>query len=124
MEISEKQASGIESKSISPDETELLNYTRQSPSAPFLRSREFQAHHLRVDIAAMPIPIHKVKPAVLHARGSQCRSCGKMNHFPRCCRSKPIRPLFAESSSPVHARFATLPTLNNTLPLMMSIFSQ
>jgi hypothetical protein len=22
-----------------------------------------------------------------------------MNHFPRCCRSKPIRPLFAESSS-------------------------
>jgi hypothetical protein len=30
MEISEKQASGIESKSISPDETELLNYTRIS----------------------------------------------------------------------------------------------
>jgi hypothetical protein len=60
MEISEKQASGIESKSISPDETELLNYTRQSPSAPFPRSREFQAHPLRVDIMAMPIPIHKV----------------------------------------------------------------
>jgi hypothetical protein len=23
-----------------------------------------------------------------------------MNHFARCCRSKPIRPPFAESSSP------------------------
>jgi hypothetical protein len=74
MEISEKQASGIESKSISPDETELLNYNRQSPSAPFPRSREFQAHPLRVDIVAMPIPINKVKPAVLRAVPSVVRA--------------------------------------------------
>ena len=34
------------------------------------------------------------------ARLPLCRSCGKMNHFARCCRSKPIRPSFAESSPP------------------------
>jgi hypothetical protein len=55
MEISEKQASDIESKSISPDETELLNYTRmsqccqsrQSPSGPFRLCNNLLTWHER-----------------------------------------------------------------------------
>jgi hypothetical protein len=107
MEISEKQASGIESQSISPDETELLNYTRMSqrsqsrpsPSAHFPRSREFPSPSSTCGHGGYAYP-HSQGQANCPARGSQCRSCGKMNHFARCCRSKPIRPPFAESSSP------------------------
>ncbi|CAB3985054.1 uncharacterized protein LOC110987377 [Paramuricea clavata] len=108
MEISEKQASqsGIESQSISPDETELLNYTRlsqrsqsrQSPSPPFPRSREFPSPSCTCGHCGYAYP-HPQGQVSCPARGSQCRSCGKMKHFARCCRSKPIRPTFAESSS-------------------------
>ena len=108
MEISEKQASGIEYKSIYPDEPELLNYTRMSqrsqsrhsPSAPFSRSRgELPNPSSTCGHCGYAYP-HPQGQASCPARGSQCRSCGKMNHFARCCRFKPIRPPFAESSSP------------------------
>ena len=74
MEIAEKQASGIESQSTFPDEPELLNYAYAYP--------------------------HPQGPAGCPAYGSWCHSCGKMNHFARCCRSKPIRPPFADNRSP------------------------
>ncbi len=107
MEISEKQASGIESKSIYPDEPELLNYTRMSqrsqsrhsPSAPFPRSRELPNPFSTCGHCGYAYP-HPQGQASCPARGSQCRSCGKMNHFARCCRSKPVRPPFAARSSP------------------------
>jgi hypothetical protein len=73
--------------------------SRQSPSAPFPRSREFPSPSSTCVHCGYAYP-HPQDQASCPARGSQCRSCGKMNHFACCCRSKPIRLPFAESSSP------------------------
>ena len=107
MEIAEKQASGIESQSTFANEPELLNYTRtfqcsqfrQSPSVSPPRSREFPAPSSTCGHCSYAYP-RPQGPAGCPAHGSQCHSCGKMNHFARCCRSKPIRPPFADNCSP------------------------
>ena len=75
---------------------------------------------------------HPQGQASCPARGSQCRSCWKINHFARYCRSKSIGPSFAESSPPALNRVFNDPLLtpyhvnplhlNNTLSLRMSIF--
>ena len=122
MEISEKQASGIESQSTSPTDPELLNYTctsqrpqfRQSPSVPSPRSRESFGPSSTCGHCGYAYP-HPQGQASCPAQGSQCHSCGKMNHFARCCRSKPIRPPFADNRSPRPAS-RLLPPPPNSFP--------
>jgi hypothetical protein len=86
----------------------------------------------------MPIPIHKVKPAVLRAAPSVVRAENvpvvvdlNLSDHRLLKVAPPVlnrvfnHPLLTPFHvNPLHARFATLPTLNNTPPLMMSIFSQ
>jgi hypothetical protein len=116
--------------------------SRQSPSGPFPRFRGFPSPSSTCGHCGHAYA-HPQGQSSCPARGSQCRLCGKMNHFVRCCRSinlsdhrllkvAPLvfnrvfnHPLLTPFHvNPLHARFATLPTLNNTLSLRMSIFSQ
>ena len=86
MEISERQATGIESNNNSIVDTAVLNQThptRPSPSQlPDSRASKTCGH------CGNEYP-HPQGQDTCPARGRQCRSCGKMNHFARCCRSRP-----------------------------------
>ena len=78
---------------------EFTSVEKEIKSQIIPRSREFPSPSSTCGHCGYAYP-HPQGQASCPARGSQCRSCGKTNHFARCCRSKPIRPPFAESSSP------------------------
>ena len=93
MELSETQASGIESQS-SPT-FDAVNYTRASQRSqvrqPMPRSTCGHCGN------AYP---HPQGQASCPARGAECRACGKLNHFARVCRSKPISTSSSDGHSP------------------------
>ena len=84
MELSETQASGIESQSSSTFDE--VNYTRASQRSQVRQpiTRSSTCGHCG---NAYP---HPQGQASCPARGAECRACGKLNHFARVCRSKPI----------------------------------
>ena len=138
MELSETQASGIESQSSSTFDE--VNYTRASPRSQVRQpiTRSSTCGHCG---NAYP---HPQGQASCPARGAECRACGKLNHFARVCRSKPISTPSSDDRSPrrslpretpptnpvnsrpnldLNAEYATLiPRRYLVLALMMSIF--
>lgn len=95
MELSETQASGIEAFTSNP-----VNFTRtQSTNNDHnsYRQQHDMVHPQGVQSGAKPTVCrncghqypHDKGPDSCPAKGKQCRSCGKLNHFSRCCRSTP-----------------------------------
>ena len=94
MELSETQASGIESQSSTPFDE--VNYTRASQRSPAREpiSRSSTCGHCG---NAYPHPQDQLS---CPARGAECRACGKLNHFARVCRSKPISTSSSDRRAP------------------------
>ena len=84
MELSETQASGIESQSSTPFDE--VNYTRASQRSP---AREPISRSSTCENCGNAYP-HPQGQLSCPARGAECRACRKLNHFARVCRSKPI----------------------------------
>jgi hypothetical protein len=104
MEISEKQTSGIESQTAAPFDTEELNYTRaslpsRSSSGNFSSSQQYPRLTSTCGHCGNTYP-HPQGQDSCRARGCQCRSCVKINHFSRCCRSKPQNHSVDQHRSP------------------------
>ncbi len=96
MELSETQASGIESHSSTPLDAVKVNHTRvsQRSHAPPPPSRSSTSGYCG---SAYP---HSQGQANCPARGAQCCACGKLNHFARVCRSKPIQTSLSDRPPP------------------------
>ena len=104
MELSETQASGIESQSSTPFDE--VNYTRASQRSPPREpiSRSSTCGHCG--------NAHTQGQLSCPARGAECRACGKLNHFARVCRSKPISTSSSDRRSPRRSLSRETPPTN------------
>ena len=123
MELSETQVSGIESQSSTLFDEDMKLTTLERLSVHQLESRYLVHQH--VDIVAYPRPQGQLS---CPARGAEPRACGKLNHFARVCRFKPIstsssdrrpppgRSLFRETppTNPLNSRSQSSDSDNNS----------
>ena len=110
MELSETQASGIESQSSTLFDE--VNYT-QRPSVREPISRSSTCGHCG---NACPHPQSQLS---CPARGAECRACGKLNHFASVCRSKPISNSSSDRRPPVvRCLVRRLPLTLSTLAIL------
>ena len=85
-------------------DTEELNYTRaslpsRSSSGNFSSSQQYPRLTSTCGHCGNTYP-HPQGQDSCRARGCQCRSCVKINHFSRCCRSKPQNHSVDQHRSP------------------------